>query len=168
MSNSYTTRRDPMPLSRGGEVAFVVIAAVLGALGAAALAGLGVASALFGGGWVWPHGTATIGRVLAGLLSGRPGRGLPRRAADRVPGSVAVYGCVAVAELVLLAVVIAAWVLVARYRRPGGTRAGMASRWQASDALGAGRLRAAADLIRPDLRAPNRRTAPAAESEQNQ
>ena len=167
MSNSYRTRRDPMPLSRGGEVAFVVIAAVLGALGAAALAGLGVASALFGGGWVWPHGTVTIGRVLAGLLSGRPGRGLPRPAADRVPGPVAVYGCVASAEVVLLAVGITAAVLVARYRRPGGTRAGMASRWQASDALGAGRLRAAADLIRPDLRADGY-AAPAADGEQNQ
>jgi len=68
-------QRDPVPWSRGGEVALVAIAAVLLALALAALLGLALASACFGGGWVWPHGADTIGRVLGGLLSGHPGRG---------------------------------------------------------------------------------------------
>lgn len=44
----------------------MAIGGVLLGLGLAALAGLGLASALFGGGWVWPHGTDTVGHVLGG------------------------------------------------------------------------------------------------------
>ena len=141
-------------MARGGEVALVAIAGVLMLLGTAALAGLGVAAALAGGGWVWPHGSDTIGAVLAGLLSGDPGRGLPPELAARVPGPVAVYLGVAVAELVMLAVAAIAVVLFWRYHRPGDARRGMATRGEAAQVLGRSRMRAARAIIRPDLHGP--------------
>lgn len=144
-------QRDPMAWSRGGEVAVVVIAAVLLALALAALLGLALASACFGGGWVWPHGADTIGRVLGGLLSGHPGLGLATADAVRVPGRGAVYGCVAASEVLLIAAAIAAAVLALRWIRPGDARRGMASRFEAQRVLGQSRLRESARLIRPDL-----------------
>ena len=70
-------RRDPQPLARSGEVTLVALTGVLLLLALAALAGLGATAALVGGGWVWPRGADTSGAVLAGLLTGHPGRGLP-------------------------------------------------------------------------------------------
>ncbi len=147
-------RRDPQPLARGGEVALVALAGVLMLVGMTALAGLGAAAALAGGGWVWPHGSDTIGVVLAGLLSGHPGRGLPPELAARVPGPVAVYSGVAVAELVMLIVAGVGGVLFWRYHRPGDARRGMATRGEAARVLGRSRLRAARAIIRPDLYGP--------------
>ena len=147
-------RRDPQPMGRGGEVALVALAGVLMLLGMAALAGLGVAATLAGGGWVWPHGTDTIGSVLGGLLTGHPGRGLPPELAARVPGPVAVYSGVAVAELAMLVVTTAGGVLFWRYHRPGDARRGMATRGEAAQVLGRSRLRAARAIIRPDLSGP--------------
>jgi len=144
-------QRDPVPWSRGGEVALVAIAAVLLALALAALLGLALASACFGGGWVWPHGADTIGRVLGGLLSGHPGRGLATADTTRVPGRGAVYGSVAVSEILLIAVAIAVTMLALRWTRPGDARRGMASRFEAQQVLGQSRLRESARLIRPDL-----------------
>ena len=141
-------------MARGGEVALVALAGVLMLLGTAALAGLGAAAALAGGGWVWPHGSDTIGAVLAGLLSGHPGRGLPPELAARVPGPAAVYIGVAVAELVMLTVAAVAGVLFWRYHRPGDARRGMATRGEAARVLGRSRLRAARAIIRPDLHGP--------------
>ena len=146
-------------MARGGEVALVAVAGVLMLLGTAALAGLGVAAALAGGGWVWPHASDTIGAVLAGLLSGDPDRGLPPELAARVPGPVAVYIGVAVAELVMLAVAAVAGVLFWRYHRPGDARRGMATRSEASQVLGRSRLRADRAIIRPDLHSPATRGA---------
>ncbi|PZS26642.1 MAG: conjugal transfer protein, partial [Pseudonocardiales bacterium] len=57
MTAPYQRRRDPQPMGQGWEVAVAVIGGALLGFGLAALAGLGVASALFGDGWVWPHGT---------------------------------------------------------------------------------------------------------------
>ncbi len=144
-------QRDPAPWSRGGELALVAIAAVLLALGFAALLGLAAAAAYFGGGWVWPHGADTIGQVLGGLLTGHPGRGLAVTDAARVPGRGAVYGCVAVAEVLLIAAAIAVTVLAQRWIRPGDVRRGMASRFEAQQVLGHSRLRDSSRLIRPDL-----------------
>ncbi len=117
-------RRDPQPIGRSGEVALVALAAVLMLLGFAALAGLGAAAALAGGGWVWPHGNDTIGSVLGGLLTGHPGRGLPPELAARVPGPVPVYSGVAVAELAMVVVATAGGVLFWRYHRPVTPAAG--------------------------------------------
>jgi len=151
VTTPYQHRRDPQPVGRGGEIAFVALAGVLLALALAALLGLGVASAVFGGGWVWPHGTGTIGHVLAGLLTGHPGRGLPSTLAARVPGAIAVYSCVALTELALLVASIAAAVLFLRFHRPGDARGGMATRHETHQVLGVSRLREAKTLIRPDL-----------------
>ena len=70
MASPQERYRDPQPLGRDAEIALVVFCGVLVVLSLAALTGLGVASALAGGGWVWPTGGDTIGQVLAGLLSG--------------------------------------------------------------------------------------------------
>lgn len=147
-------RRDPQPMGRSGEVALVALAAVLMLLGFAALAGLGAAAALVGGGWVWPYGTDTVGSVLGGLLTGHPGRGLPPELAGRVPRPVAVYLGVAAAELAMVVVATVGGVLFWRYHRPGDARRGMATRSEATQVLGRSRLRAAGAIIRPDLNGP--------------
>jgi hypothetical protein len=144
-------RRDPQPLSRGGEMAFVVLAGVLMLLGLAALAGLGMAAAVFGGGWVWPHGSDQIGLVVGGILRGDPGAGLPVPDQTRVPGRLLVYGCVMLVELLLLALAAAATVLFWRYHRSTGAGGGMATRAEAQEVLGASRLRQVRSILRPDL-----------------
>jgi hypothetical protein len=151
MTAPYQRRRDPQPIGRGGEAAVAILAGVLLVLGLAALCGLGAASALLGRGWVWPHGTDTITHVLGGLLTGHPGNGLDPRQARLVPGPVGIYLCVAACELMAVATSIAGAVLVARYRRPGDVRGGMATRGEAEQALGISRLRAVREIIRPDL-----------------
>ncbi|WP_246080392.1 conjugal transfer protein [Modestobacter altitudinis] len=117
----------------------------------AALAGLGLASALWGGGWVWPHGTETITRVLDGLLHGQPGRGLPPEQLRRVARPVPTYACIALAEATLLAAAVAVGICIARFRPRGN---GMASRNEAEQALGIRQLRAARSVIRPDRYRP--------------
>lgn len=150
-----STRRDPQPLHQGWELAGVLAAGLLICLSLAALTGLGVASSLWGGGWVWPHGTQTMAGVLSGILHGHPGDGLPPDLRGRVASIAPVYVCVVGCELLLLAAGAAAAVLVTRYRRPGDARRGMATRREAADALGIRRLRAAGPLIRPDLYGPD-------------
>jgi hypothetical protein len=151
----YQHRRDPQPMSQGWEVAAAVLGGVLLGVGLAALAGLGVASAVWGGGWVWPRGSDTITHVLGGLVQGHPGRGLPPGQQRLVAGPGPVYGCVAVAELALAALAITVGVLIARYRRPGDARGGMATRSEAEQVLGISRLRSARSIIRPDLYGPD-------------
>ncbi len=79
-------RRDPQPMSRGAEVALVVLAGVLMLLGLAALVGLGAAAALVGGGWAWPHGSDTIGKVLGGCWPATQGRACRRSWPTGCPG----------------------------------------------------------------------------------
>lgn len=157
MTTPAQRRRDPQPIGRGWEAAAAAIGGALTAVALAALTGLGLASALFGGGWVWPHGAETISHVLGGLLRGEPGRGLPPDQLHRVAGQVPVYACVAVCELALVAAAVTAGVLIARYRRPGDARGGMATRREADQALGLRELRAARAIIRPDLYSPSGR-----------
>jgi hypothetical protein len=147
MTVPYNRRRDPVGYTRGWEVAVAAIGGFVFVAGLAALLGLAVAAALFGCGWVWPHGMNTIGAALGGLLSGRPGRGLAAMTAGRVPGPAAVYPCIALAELLLLATLAWCGVLVVRRFRNDG----MATRWEAKQALGMGQLRAVKAIIRPDL-----------------
>jgi hypothetical protein len=148
-------RRDPQPIGRGWELAVVAAGGALIAIALAALAGLGLASALWGDGWVWPHGTETVIDVLGGLLHGDPGRGLPPDQLRRVAGPVPVYACVAAAELLLVTTAVIGAVLISRYRRPGDARGGMATRTEAEQALGLRQLRAGRAVIRPD-RYPSR------------
>jgi hypothetical protein len=147
---TFTTnqrRRDPVGYTPGWEVAAAVIAGAVLVIALAALLGLGVAALLFGGGWVWPHGTSTIGSVLGGLFTGHPDRGLPAVEATRVPAPAAVYVCVAVLELLFIAALVWVAVLIVRRFRNDG----MATRWEAQQALGEGRLHEAKAIIRPDL-----------------
>jgi hypothetical protein len=148
-------RRDPQPIGRGWELAVVAAGGALIAVALAALAGLGLASALWGDGWVWPHGTETVIHVLGGLLHGNPGRGLPPDQLRQVAGPVPVYACVAVAELIVVITAVISAVLISRYRRPGDARGGMATRTEAEQALGLRQLRAGRAVIRPD-RYPSR------------
>jgi hypothetical protein len=148
-------RRDPQPIGRGWELAVVGAGGALIAVALAALAGLGLASALWGDGWVWPHGTETVIHVLGGLLHGNPGRGLPLDQLRQVAGPVPVYACVAVAELVVVITAVISAVLIPRYWRPGDARGGMATRREAEQALGLNQLRAGRAVIRPD-RYPSR------------
>jgi type IV secretory pathway TraG/TraD family ATPase VirD4 len=136
--------RDPVTTVHGGEIAFLVLAGTVLAAALTALAGIGAASALFGSGWSWPHVCATGVHELAALVRGQ--RPVPQAA-----GETATYACLVFAELLLLALAITVAVLVARYRRPGDARGGMASRAEAATALGARRLRRARRQLRPDL-----------------
>lgn len=147
---SVAARRDPAPLTAGWEVAFVAVSAVLLALGGAAVAGLSLAGALTGRGWVWPHGHAQVVAVVRGLAGGHPGAGMPG-AGRHLPGPVLAYCCVGAAEAAAVAATTALAVAWVRYHRPGDARSGMATPAEARDALGVGRLRAARHLIRPDL-----------------
>ena len=147
---TFTTsqrRRDPVGYTPGWEVAVAVLAGGVLVIALAALLGLGLAALLFGGGWVWPHGTSTIGTVLGGLFSGDPGHGLPPLEAKRVPAAAAVYVCVVVLELLFIAALVWVGVLIVRRFRNDG----MATRWEAQQALGEGRLHEAKAIIRPDL-----------------
>ncbi len=117
-------------------------------LAPAALTGLG--------GWVWPESQDSTGEVLGGLLRGQPGRGLPSRLRDRVPGPGALYSTVAVAELLHAALATAGGRVFWRYHRPTDARRGMATRTEAAQVLGRRRLRAARTIIRPDLHSSSR------------
>jgi hypothetical protein len=140
-------RRDPQPLGRGWELPIVLVGGAAIAFVLAALVGLGLASVWWGGGWVWPRTTETITRVISGLLHGEPGRALPPDQLRRVAGPVPTYVCVALAELMLVAAAVLGGVGMARYHPRVN---GMASRSEASRALGVRQLRDARSVIRPD------------------
>lgn len=154
MTSPAQRRRDPQPIGTGWELAAVAVGGALIAVALAALTGLGLGSAMFGGGWVWPHGTETTAHVLGGLLHGQPGRGLPPDQLHRVAEPVPVYACVAASELALLTIAAVAGVLIERYRRPGDARGGMATRREAEQALGLSQLRGARSIVRPDRYGP--------------
>jgi len=147
MTVPYQRRRDPPPLTQGWEVAAGLIGLGLIGVALAALAGLGVAAAVFGGGWLWPHGVDAIGRTLGALAAGHPGRGLPPTLAGRVAGPVATYSCVVVCELAVIVGSVTAGVAIARRLRSDG----MATRRDAEQVLGLSELRSARGIIRPDL-----------------
>lgn len=160
MSTPFNGRRqDPTPMVRGGELAVLALTAI--ALGAAlvALAALGVASWAFGGGWVWPHGSPQIVATLASLPTEHPGRGLAAEQERLVPSPTAVRAVLVVLEAAYLATCGLVAVLIARYRRPGDVRGGMATRSEAGAVLGVRQLRKAAAVVRPDLHR-QRRTGP--------
>jgi hypothetical protein len=154
-------RRDPQPVGRPGELALLGLVGGLVLIMGAALVGLGAASVLFGGGWVWPPAGSSLNHTVGGMLTGHPGRGLPPHLAARVPSPGVVYAVVAVAELLLLAMGILVPRRLASYLRPGDARAGMASRAEAAAALGVGQLRRARVIIRPDLYGTRRDQDPA-------
>lgn len=147
MTAPYKRRRDPTPMTQGWEITIVGIGLGLFLLVLAALSGIGVAAALFSGGWVWPHGTDTIAHTLGGLLSGHLGRGLPTAEAHRLAGPAATWLCVVACELIVIVGGVAAGIAIAQRMRNDG----MATRRDAELVLGLGELRTARAIIRPDL-----------------
>jgi hypothetical protein len=152
--------RDPQPLDRSGEIAILALAGALSILALAALTGLAAASAVFGGGWVWPADTEHLITATVGLLTGHPGHGLAPADAARVPEATLVYGTVAVTEALTLTAAGAVGVVLARFLAGGDTRRGMATRVEAARVLGVRRLRRARTIIRPDLSGPHPACAP--------
>jgi hypothetical protein len=143
--------RDPQPVGRPMEVAFVVLAGILLVVAGAALTGLSLSARILGEGWVWPESRNEAVEIVIGLMSGHPAQGLPSVSAERVPGPFAVYGSIVLVELLALGAAVALGLLVVRYRRPGDARRGMATRSEAAHVLGARRLRAAGPVVRPDV-----------------
>lgn len=147
MTTPFDRRRDPTTFTQGWEIAVGAIGLAVIGLVLAALAGLGIAAVVFGGGWVWPHGTDAIGRTIGGLVSGHPSRGLPPVEAARTAAPALTYVCVAVCETAMIGGSVAAGLALARRFRNDG----MATRHDAEQALGVSELRRAREIIRPDM-----------------
>ena len=126
-------RSRPASALRDSDLAVIVAGAAVFLLALGALAGLGLASLLFGRGWVWPPGVAGAVRELGALATGDPARGLDAVHARRVPGGFAVWAVVGVVELAVLALVVALARVVSQTRRPRSDRA---TRAEAAAALG--------------------------------
>ncbi|MBI4944222.1 MAG: conjugal transfer protein, partial [Actinobacteria bacterium] len=141
MPDYAARRRDPQSLAHGWEVPLLVLIVAVAGFGAAALAGQGIAAAVAGGGWVWPSGEGAAARGVGGLLTGVPGLGLTPGGASRLPAAWVVYVSVAVAEVAMLALAAGAVLFGRRWWLPNDPRRGLASRAQAAEVLGAGRLR---------------------------
>jgi hypothetical protein len=131
----------------------VPVAGLAGGLLAAAmllLAGRGVASALGGDGFLWPHGGPPILASIGGLLTGHIDRGLTAAEAGRLPSPLVVYTVIVASEVVLVGVMARLVLLWWRHLGPGA-RDGMASRAEVEAVLGVANLRRRRALIRPDL-----------------
>ena len=157
MTATQRTRADVPPLT--WEIPTALGAVFLLAAVLILPAAQGVAARVFGRGWVWPHGDAALISSIHGLLTGRVGVGLTPVAGRKVPGAAAVYGLAALGELALLAVTACALVVWWRHLGPGA-RVGMATRAEATAALGVAGLRKAGTIIRPDLHAKAPSAAP--------
>lgn len=149
MSAPLRRVRDPQPVGRGWELAFIGTAVVFGATVSVALAAVGIAAAVWGQGWVWPARAADVGQAVVGLLDGRPGAGYSAGQVAQLARPAPTYAVIAVGEVLLTVAAVSASVAVRDRLRAG--KSGMATRRQAEDALGVSRLRAARPVIRPDL-----------------
>ena len=157
MDNSYR-RRDPQPLAQGWEVPVLAVIALTASVGAAALAGRGVAAAVAGGGWVWPVDGRTAMAGVAGLVTGSPGAGLTPAQVHRLPAGWVVYVGAGLGEVAAVLALVAAGMIARRWWQPNDPSRGMATRAQAAQVLGVRRLRSARAILRPDLYPP--RTSP--------
>jgi type IV secretion system protein VirD4 len=110
--------------------------------------GQGAASWLFGGGFVWPHGSLL--HSIGGLLGGHPGRGVAVASITDLPPSALIYLLIAVLELAAVAAAVWLGVLWWRLLGPGALQ-GMASRSEVERVLGVSNLRRRRKVIRPDL-----------------
>jgi hypothetical protein len=110
--------------------------------------GQGVASWLFGGGFVWPR--ESLPASIGGLLTGRPGRGVAVTSVANLASSVWIYALITLLELVALAVAVWLGVLWWRLLGPGALQ-GMANRSEVERVLGLSNLRRRRKVIRPDL-----------------
>ncbi len=126
-------RARPPSALRSSDLAVIVAGAAIFLLALGALVALGLASLLFGRGWVWPPGVAGAVRELGALVTGDPAGGLDDASARRVPGAAAVWVVVVIVELAVVALVVALARVVNQGHRPRSDRA---SRAEAAAALG--------------------------------
>jgi hypothetical protein len=110
--------------------------------------GQGVAFMAVGEGYVWPG--QNLGPSILGLLTGEPGRGLPRQVRMVAPPTSLIYAAVIFMEFALTA---AAVLGLSWWWRTVGPFAqfGMAARQEVASVLGRGQLRRRRHTIRPDL-----------------
>ncbi len=126
-------RARPPSALRSSDLAVIVAGAAIFLLALGALVALGLASLLFGRGWVWPPGVAGAVRELGALVTGDPAGGLDDASARRVPGAATVWVVVVIVELAVVALVVALARVVNQGHRPRSDRA---SRAEAAAALG--------------------------------
>ena len=155
MPDYAARRRDPQPLTHGWELPLLVLIVAMAGFGTAALVGQATAVALTGRGWVWPSGEGAAPRAVAGLLTGRPGVGLPAAEAGRLPAGWLVYLGVGIAEVLMVALTAGVALFARRWFLPNDPRRGLASRAQAAEVLGVRRLGRERAVLRPDLFPPS-------------
>jgi type IV secretion system protein VirD4 len=119
-------------------------------------AGRGCAGWLFGGGWMWSHGSGALRRSIGGMLTGQPNAGLTAAEAGQLPASWATYALVFFVEVLLLVATVWMGTLWWQYLGPG-MRDGMATRVETGAVLGVAALQRSRRVIRPDLYGPERR-----------
>jgi type IV secretion system protein VirD4 len=140
------SRVDVQPISwelpAAGVLCWLVLAALL------LPGGQGTASWLFGGGFVWPHGSLL--QSVGGLLTVQAGRGLAAKDVAHLASIPLIYLITLLAELVLFTVTVWGVVLWWRYLGPGAMQ-GMAGRGEVERVLGLSNLRKRRKVIRPDL-----------------
>jgi hypothetical protein len=116
--------------------------------------GQGIALVAVGQGFVWPG--PVLGTSIVGLLTGEPGRGLPRELRTALPPTPLVYVTVLLVELCLAGVAVLGlswwWRTVGPF-----AQFGMAARQEVAGVLGRGQLRRRRRTIRPDLVGRGRR-----------
>ncbi len=131
-------KRTP-PAMRSADLAIITLGAAVFLLVLGALIAVGLASLLFGGGWVWPDGVSGAVREVGALAGGDPTRGLAAANIRRVPSVGAVWPIVVFVEIIALAVALMLARAVAPMR-PSGERTGFAGRADAAAVLGRGQL----------------------------
>jgi hypothetical protein len=116
--------------------------------------GQGVAFMAVREGYAWP--SQDLGPSILGLLTGEPGRGLPRRVRMVAPPTPLIYAAIIFMEFALAA---AAVLGLSWWWRTVGPFAqfGMAARQEVAAVLGRGQLRRRRHTIRPDLTGGERR-----------
>lgn len=143
----------PIPLT--WEIPAAVIAGVVVLLAGTPLAVQGMVAFVVDGVFVWPEGSLQV--ALIGLAHGEFGHGIPATIGSQLPNDSTMWALTVVTETAI--VTLGALVAIRTRDLMLGARArqGLANRGQAAEALGRARLRAAASVVRPDLRAPGRR-----------
>jgi type IV secretion system protein VirD4 len=139
--------RQQPPALRSSDLALLGVGLTVFVLALGALVGVGLASSLFGQGWLWPSGgVAGAAHELGALLTGR----LHDR---RLPGRGALWFVVVVVELVVLVagITFARW--ATQVVRPTRAASRLAGRDEVSAALGQKRrpLRALLHRVAPQL-----------------
>ena len=142
------TSRRTTPHPTTWEIPLAATVAVLLVLVLAVHAGRAAAAGLAGDGWAITPREELL-TSLPGILGGDAHAGLPGPRAASVSRPL-LYGSIAAVEVLAIAFVVWAVVVLLRRFGPGRVR-GMATRSQAEKLLGLRRLRAVAPVVRPDL-----------------